>query len=76
MSIYVGKEHALSAYRAQVVLWLRDNPGWHTSGEIRDVSYGWQPEQLTRILLNTKGIKTKMTESGERHLWAYEDYDG
>jgi len=66
----------LSAFRRNVRWWLQDHPGWHTSDEIRDYMFGWQPDQLTRILLSTPRVKTKMSESGHRHLWAHEDYDG
>jgi hypothetical protein len=62
----------LHNFRVKARNWLRRNPGWHSSQEIRMWVIGWQPDQLARVLLNTPGIETKIGDTGHRRLWKYE----
>jgi len=66
----------LHNFRVKVLNWLRAHPGWHSSEDIRLYVVGWQPDELTRVLLSTQGITSKYAESGYRRKWRHEVYDG
>jgi len=65
----------LHNFRIKVLNWLRTHPGWHATEDIRLAIIGWQPDQLTRILLNTPGISAGYEPSGFRRKWRHEVYD-